>query len=177
MRIQFHRKPTIAALLMLEFSLIFLSWNKNKKFWRISGGSIRKSSSKINTPSNRTRHRHRYTHPLPVIHRHRHTRSYSIRLSSNMNNRLTSSSNSNSRDKKRLVHHRSHHYRATIINRLSTNLLRQNSCCQLLILPSSLQNYFTWLYTHPTTAFFIRTLQSLLLILCFSVCFPPNDAR
>lgn len=65
-----HRKPTIAAPLILEFSLIFLSCNKNKKSWRSNGGKIRKISTSQNTPSHRrTRHRHRFTHPPPVTHR------------------------------------------------------------------------------------------------------------
>lgn len=103
----FHRKPTIAAPLILEFSLIFLSCNKNKKSWRSNGGKIRKISSSTNTPSHRrTRHRHRFTHPPPGTHRRCRTTAALIR-----------------RDSRRSVRLRFHHYQATTSssNSIATN--------------------------------------------------------
>lgn len=93
-----HRKPTIAAPLILEFSLIFLSCNKNKKSWRSNGGKIRKISSSTNTPSHRrTRHRHRFTHPPLGTHRRCRTKAAPLIR----------------RDSRRSVRHRSHRYQAT----------------------------------------------------------------
>lgn len=93
-----HRKPTIAAPLILEFSLIFLSCNKNKKSWRSNGGKIRKISSSTNTPSHRrTRHRHRFTHPPLGTHRRCRTKAAPLIR----------------RDSRRSVRHQSHHYQAT----------------------------------------------------------------